>query len=161
LKAIDAYNLFPTSTTGKTVGGLHIKLVNMKHFRYQATLWVASLTSYAMAVSITENYTMCSWARLRAGVIRDTVYLDGCELWWQKTFVDGTTSEPTSDGNVEGNMYLLNFSDPFTIGSTNLSRLFTTKQKAGGAANNIAPNYIDGTMFANNDELYLYGYFVY
>jgi hypothetical protein len=131
----------------------------MKHFRCYTTVWAASLTSYVTAVSITENYTMCSWARLRAGVIRDTVYLDGGELWWQKTFIDGTTSDPTSDGNVEGYMYLLNFSDPFTTGSTNLSGLFTTKQKAGGAANNIAPNYIDGTMFANNDELYLYGYF--
>jgi hypothetical protein len=158
LKVINACNLLPTRTTGKFLGGLHIKLVNMKHFRYYTTLWAASLTSCAVAVSITENYTMCSWARLRAGVIRDTVYLDGGELWWQKAFVDGTTSDPTSDGNVEGYMYLLNFSDPFTIGSTNLSGLFTTKQKAGGAANNIAPNYIDGTMFANNDELYLYGY---
>lgn len=130
----------------------------MKTSWYQAAIWAASFTSCVTAISITENYTMCSWARLRAGVIRDTVYLDGGELWWQKTFVDGTTSDPTDDGNPEGYMYLLNFSDPFTIGSTNLSALFTTMQKAGGAANNIAPNYIDGTMFANNDELYLYGY---
>lgn len=28
---------------------------------------------------------------------------------------------------------------------------------AGGAANNIAPNYVDGVMFANDDEFYLYG----
>jgi hypothetical protein len=28
---------------------------------------------------------------------------------------------------------------------------------AGGAANNIAPNYVEGTMFANDDEFYLYG----
>jgi hypothetical protein len=131
---------------------------DMKLLRYQAVFWAIHLRSCVTAISITENYTMCSWARLRAGSIRDTVYLDGGELWWQKTFVDGTTSDPTSDGNVEGNMYLLNFSDPFTTGSTNLSGLFTTKQKAGGAANNIAPNYIDGTIFANNDELYLYGY---
>jgi hypothetical protein len=130
----------------------------MNLLRSQAALWAICLGSCVTAISITENYTMCSWARLRAGVIRDTVYLDGGELWWQKTFVDGTTSDPTSDGNVEGNMYLLNFSDPFAVGSTNLSSLFTTKQKAGGAANNIAPTYIDGTMFANNDELYLYGY---
>lgn len=28
---------------------------------------------------------------------------------------------------------------------------------AGGAANNIAPNYVDGVMIANDDEFYLYG----
>ena len=119
---------------------------------------MAALSASTVAITINENYTMCSWARLRAGVIRDTLYLDGGELWWQKAFIDGTTSDPTSDGNVDGYMYLLNFSQPFETSSTNLSNLFTTKQKAGGAANNIAPNYIDGTMFANNDELYLYGY---
>lgn len=31
---------------------------------------------------------------------------------------------------------------------------------AGGAANNIAPNYVDGVMFANDDEFYLYGFVV-
>lgn len=118
----------------------------------------AGLAACVSAITINENYTMCSWSRLRAGVVRDTVYLDGGELWWQATFADGTTSDPTSDGNVEGYMYLLNFSDPFTLGQTNISGLFSTKQKAGGAANNIAPTYVDGTMFANNDELYLYGY---
>ena len=114
--------------------------------------------SSSMAISATENYTICNWARLRAAVIRDTLFLDGGELWWQKAFIDGTTSDPFDDGNPQGYMYLLNFSDPFTIGQTNVSGLFTRMQKAGGAANNIAPNYIDGMMFANNDELYLYGY---
>lgn len=117
-----------------------------------------ALSTCAAGITINENYTMCSWARLRAGVIRDTLYLDGGELWWQKAFVDGTTSDPTSDGNVEGDMYLLNFSQPFDSSNTNLSNLFTVLQKAGGAANNLAPTYIDGMMFANDDELYLYGY---
>jgi hypothetical protein len=31
--------------------------------------------------------------------------------------------------------------------------------KAGGIANNIAPTYRDGAMFANDNEFYLYGYF--
>ena len=130
----------------------------MRLTSWKAAVSASVLATCVSAISITENYTICSWSRLRAAVIRDTVYLDGGELWWQKTFVDGTTSDPTSDGNVEGDMYLLNFSDPFTLGTTNISGLFTTLQKAGGAANNIAPTYIDGTMFANNDELYLYGY---
>jgi hypothetical protein len=29
---------------------------------------------------------------------------------------------------------------------------------AGGAASNIAPTYVDGTMFANDNEFYLYGF---
>jgi hypothetical protein len=36
--------------------------------------------------------------------------------------------------------------------------LFKEISKTGGlATNNIAPNYIDGVMFANDDELILYG----
>jgi hypothetical protein len=41
--------------------------------------------------------------------------------------------------------------------SQNISALFGTLSKAGGAANNIAPNMLDGAMLANNDELFLYG----
>ena len=78
-------------------------------------------------------------------------------MWWQTAFVDGTQPVVSNDGNVEGDMYLLNFSVPFDTTKTNLSALFTPKSKAGGAANNIAPNYVDGTIFANDDELYLYG----
>jgi len=109
------------------------------------------------AQSTTENYTICNWARVRAGVVRDALYLDGGELWWQTAFVDGTTPVVSSDGNVAGDMFRLNFSQPFDTATTNLSALFARMPKAGGAGNNIAPNYIDGTMFVNDDELYLYG----
>jgi hypothetical protein len=111
----------------------------------------------AQGVSVNENYTICNWARLRAGVIRDAVYLDGGLLWWQTAFADGTTPVVSSDGNMEGDMFVLNFSTPFNTASTNVSGLFDRLAKAGGAGNNIAPNYIDGTMFANDGELYLYG----
>jgi hypothetical protein len=30
------------------------------------------------------NISMCNWKQLRANVIRDTVYLDGGYLWWQR-----------------------------------------------------------------------------
>jgi hypothetical protein len=109
------------------------------------------------AVSVSENYTICNWARLRAGVVRDALYLDGGELWWQTAFVDGTTPVVSSDGNVAGDMFRLNFSQPYNTATTNLSALFERMPKAGGAGNNIAPNYIDGTMFTNDGELYLYG----
>lgn len=111
----------------------------------------------ATAVDVQQNYTICNWARLRAGVVRDAVYLDGGLLWWQTAFADGTTPVVSSDGNVAGDMFMLNFSTPFNTASTNLSGLLQRMPKAGGAGNNIAPNYVDGTMFTNDGELYLYG----
>ncbi|KAJ9498214.1 hypothetical protein H2202_006365 [Exophiala xenobiotica] len=115
------------------------------------------LAGVVNAVSVQENYTICNWARLRAGVVRDALYLDGGLLWWQTAFADGTTPVVSSDGNVAGDMFRLNFSQPFDTSKTNISALFERMPKAGGAGNNIAPNYVDGTMFFNNDELYLYG----
>lgn len=112
----------------------------------------------ALAVpEVSQNYSICSWARLRAGIIRDTIYLDGGLLWWQTAFVDGATPVVSSDGGVSGDMYRLNLSQPFDLSTTNLSALLEPMAKAGGAGNNIAPNYVDGTMFTNDDELYMYG----
>jgi len=60
--------------------------------------------------------------------------------------------------NPLGFMYTLNLSVPFNS-STNVSSILGTLSKApnGGAANNFAPNYYDGAMLANDDELFLYG----
>ena len=123
----------------------------------QCTVLVGLLTGAAHSISVQENYTICNWARLRAGVIQDALYLDGGLLWWQTAFADGTAPVVSSDGNVEGDMFVLNFSTPFNTAKTNVSGLFDRLAKAGGAGNNIAPNYIDGTMFTNDGELYLYG----
>src|SRR5271156_2506826 len=109
------------------------------------------------SINITQNNTMCSWTQVRAAVIRDTLYLDGGYLWWQGDFVDGSTSDPASDDNLKGDMYLFNFSTPFDTTTTNLTTVFTLMPKSVGAPNNIAPNYMDGTMFANDGELYMYG----
>lgn len=118
----------------------------------------ALLFGQATAISVQENYTICNWARVRAGVVRDALYLDGGLLWWQTAFADGTTPVVSSDGNVAGDMFRLNFSMPFDTTKTNISGLFERMPKAGGAGNNIAPNYVDGAMFTNDDELYLYGF---
>ena len=112
---------------------------------------------FACAIDIQQNYSICNWARLRSGIVRDAIYLDGGQLWWQTAFADGSTPVVASDGNVAGDMWRLNLSTPFDTTKTNLSALLSTMSKAGGAGNNIAPNYIDGTMLTNNDELYLYG----
>jgi hypothetical protein len=60
-------------------------------------------------------------------------------------------------GNVKGLVYSLNLGQPFGP-TTNLTALFKGTSKTGGlASNNLAPNYIDGVMFANDDEFILYG----
>jgi hypothetical protein len=33
-----------------------------------------------------------------AGVVRDTVYIDGGYLWWEPGLADGTYGSPVSDG---------------------------------------------------------------
>ena len=121
------------------------------------TLITLLLVSITIADLTEQNATICNWAQARAGVIRDTVYLDGGEMWWKVGFADGSTNMVTNNGNDQGLLYYLNFSEPFDTTKTNLTALFQSKAKAGGAANNSAPNYVDGTMFANNDELLLYG----
>ncbi|TVY36673.1 Kelch repeat-containing protein, partial [Lachnellula subtilissima] len=107
------------------------------------------------------NTTMCYWDSPRAAVIRDTLYIDGGLLWWKPGMNDGSYGAPTSDGNPLGLVYLLNFSTPFdTSAGQNLSMTaFTNISKAsnGGAANNIGPQYYDGTMFANDYEWITYG----
>jgi hypothetical protein len=61
-------------------------------------------------------------------------------------------------GNPLGLIYTLNFSQSFNM-SQNISALLGTLSKGfnGGAANNIAPNMLDGAMLANDDEFFLYG----
>ncbi|KAI9733699.1 MAG: hypothetical protein M1834_003302 [Cirrosporium novae-zelandiae] len=78
------------------------------------------------------NTTMCSWSQLR-----------------------GQDDEHAALGNTAGLLYYFSFSKSFNTKTVNLGSQSMTK--AGGAANNIAPTYIDGTMFANDYEFCLYG----
>ena len=117
--------------------------------------WLLACAEHTLAApTVEQNYTICSWARLRAGIVRDAIYLDGGLLWWQSAFVDGSTPVVSSDGGVSGDMYRLNLSRPFSTTTTNLSALLDPVPKAGGQGNNIAPNYVDGAMLTNDGELY-------
>ncbi|TGJ86882.1 hypothetical protein E0Z10_g1893 [Xylaria hypoxylon] len=104
------------------------------------------------------NATMCAWKGLRTSQLKDTAYMDGGFLFWTPGFADGGYGVPEQDGNPLGIIYTLNFSMPFNS-STNISSIFNTISKApnGGAANNLAPNYYDGAMLANDSEFFLYG----
>jgi hypothetical protein len=112
----------------------------------------------AIAQSFTSvvNVSMCNWAQLRANIIRDTIYLDGGRLWWQRGMSDGTFDFEQTD-NTLGTIYNLSLSTSFDTKTTNLSSIFGRGSKAGGIANNIAPNYRDGAMLANDFQFILYG----
>ncbi|KAI0132763.1 hypothetical protein BJ170DRAFT_261256 [Xylariales sp. AK1849] len=109
------------------------------------------------------NATMCSWQNARAATLRDTVYIDGGYLWWTPGMADGSYGAPTEDNNPLGLIYTLNFSKPFKTSSntnpSNISEILEVISKApnGNAANNLAPNFFDGAMLANDDEFFLYG----
>ncbi|KAJ5110263.1 hypothetical protein N7532_002908 [Penicillium argentinense] len=101
------------------------------------------------------NLTMCNWQGLRVNVLHDTVFLDGGLLWLMKGYEDGCGS-PINDGNYQGYIYYLNLSTPFNA-SSDFMTVLNNKTVAGGVASNLAPNYVDGFMFSNDDEFYLYG----
>ncbi|KAH6632737.1 hypothetical protein F5144DRAFT_534528, partial [Chaetomium tenue] len=99
---------------------------------------------------------ICQWQQLRAAVLRDTVYLDGGNLWWEPKFADGRTERPVDDRNPLGHMYTLNFSTPFDT-ADNISAILGVLETGGGDTNSRAPTYEDGALLGNNAEFFLYG----
>lgn len=121
----------------------------------QYTVLAVATWNVVAAINLVSqvNISMCNWAQLRANVIRDTIYLNGGSLWWLPGQSDGTYASPENDGNV-GVVYSLNLTMPFDQ-TTNLTSLF--KSMSTPTTNNISSNFIDGAMFANDDEFILYG----
>lgn len=117
------------------------------------------LTVAQFATQVQPNVTICNWAGLRTGIIRDTIYLDGGSLWWQSATDNNGVPVTDNNGGVEGIMFSLNLSYAFdTMTFNQTTSLLQPMSKTGGTAgNNIAPNYRDGALFANNGEFYLYG----
>ncbi|KAK9420210.1 hypothetical protein SUNI508_06738 [Seiridium unicorne] len=105
------------------------------------------------------NATMCLWQNPRVATIKDTAYIDGGWLWWTPGMADGTLGNPVFDGNPLRNVFLLNFSKPFNT-SDNISEIFDLLPiggSNGNALNNLAPNYFDGALLANDHEFFMYG----
>ncbi|KAJ5968493.1 Galactose oxidase/kelch beta-propeller [Penicillium viridicatum] len=96
---------------------------------------------------------MCTWHGLRANILRDTIFLDGGELWYQKGYDDGCV-QYQEDDYLKATIYYLNLTTSFNTKSDFMD-LLGNASVAGGVS--MAPNYVDGTMLANNNELYLYG----
>lgn len=76
--------------------------------------------------------------------MRDALYVNG-------GFIETTIEIPGTPTDT-GAVYALNLSRSFNTSSNDFSALFTM------LPGSIAGTYVDGTMFANNDALYLYGY---
>jgi hypothetical protein len=87
---------------------------------------------------------VCTWTGLRAAIVRDALYVNGGLV--------ATTIEAPGINLDVGGVYALNLSRSFNTSSNNFLALFTM------LPGSTAGTYMDGTMFANNDELYLYGY---
>ncbi|OBT40710.1 hypothetical protein VE00_08916 [Pseudogymnoascus sp. WSF 3629] len=102
------------------------------------------------------NTTMCTWTLPRVGVIRDTAYIDGGQLYWQPSLKDGSPSELLQDQFDHGLVYTLNFSTPFKT-SDNFSSVLTSITSVTGASSDIKPIYYDGALLANDGEFLAYG----
>ncbi|KAF7506675.1 hypothetical protein GJ744_011504 [Endocarpon pusillum] len=111
------------------------------------------------AITTQSNVTFCNWAGLRSGIIRDTIYLDGGGLWWQSATDSHGLPVPVADEDGTGRMFTLNLSYAFNTSTFNetTSLLQPLSKTSGTAGNNIAPDYEDGALFANEGEFYLYG----
>jgi hypothetical protein len=76
----------------------------------------------------------------------------------EEPLLDHHSPSALPDAN-SGRMFSLNLSYAFNIATFNeTTSLLRPLSKTGGtASNNIAPNYVDGALFANDGEFYLYG----
>ncbi|KAI2785974.1 hypothetical protein POX_h09739 [Penicillium oxalicum] len=122
------------------------------------TVWslcVDRATAECSAWQQQVNLSICNWEGVRANILRDSIYLDGGRLWLQQGYADGCVNQ-FNNGNFKGFIYSLNLSTSFNTSSDFLS-VIKNETIAGGTANNLAPNYVDGVMFSNQDEFYLYG----
>jgi hypothetical protein len=89
---------------------------------------------------------VCTWTQLRAATVRDAVYVNGGDLTM--------TVEITGFPGLDGAIYAFNFSQPFEMNNNNnFSALFTRLH-----AQRPMADYWDGTIFATDDKIYLYGY---
>ena len=90
-------------------------------------------------------FDVCTWAQLRAATVRDAVYVNGGDL--------SMTINIPGFGGLDGAIYAFNFSQSFETKNNNFSAFFTRLSAQGPMA-----DYWDGTIFATDEKIYLYGY---
>jgi hypothetical protein len=93
--------------------------------------------------SIAQNdiNNVCTWTQLRAATVRDALYVNGGDL------------ASNAAAGLDGSTYVFNFSQSFDTNQIDFSALFTRLPARIPAA-----DYFDGTMFATDDKIYVYGY---
>ncbi|RDA95068.1 hypothetical protein CP533_2111 [Ophiocordyceps camponoti-saundersi (nom. inval.)] len=121
------------------------------------------------------NTSICYWKQPRAALIRDTVYLDGGEIWWTPGLDTGELAAPSNQGshqlfprcclsgqltkrkgNFQGIVLTYNLTEPFNP-SSNITGLLLKRQLVKANGITASPNAIDGAMLANDNEFFLYG----
>ena len=105
------------------------------------------LLTILIAKSIAHNtdFDVCRWTQLRAATVRDAVYVNGGSLL--------ANFEPPTLPTLDGAIYALNFSQPFKTKNSSFAAFFTPLSSQGPMA-----DYWDGTIFATDEKIYLYGY---
>ena len=91
--------------------------------------------------STAQNYIdhVCTWTQLRAAAVRDALYVNGGDL--------------TGSASLNGSTFVFNFSQSFNTEKRDFSALFRPLPAQSPTA-----DYFDGTMFATDDKIYVYGY---
>ncbi|PHH92811.1 hypothetical protein CDD83_4970 [Cordyceps sp. RAO-2017] len=107
------------------------------------------------------NTTICFWKQPRAALLRDTVYLDGGNIFWTPGLDSGVLGDAVNLGNLQGLVLSYNLSEPFTP-ATNVTEILlkNAETKTRGSKNpglSDFPNAYDGGMLANDAEFFLYG----
>ena len=110
---------------------------------HRVLLLMATFATRSLAQVLTD---MCYWTSPRAASIKGGLYVNG-----------GQWLDLISSPGIQGFTYFLNYSESFnTTGNIGFSSLFTGPTAAG-----LTTSYVDGIMFADEDEYYLYGYVQY
>ncbi|EXJ78248.1 hypothetical protein A1O3_09409 [Capronia epimyces CBS 606.96] len=118
-------------------------------------LRLIAVGSFMSLVAAANVWRLSSWRQPRAAIVRDTLYIDGGDMynatWDGSAWVPGVT--PQGAPQDQGLMYTLFFNKSFHI-DTDFWDLFEPLS-TGGASNN--PLFRNGFMFADDYEFYTYG----
>jgi hypothetical protein len=102
---------------------------------------IYALVAVLAGRSTAQNYIdqVCTWTQLRAAAVRDALYVNGGDL--------------TGSAGLNGSTFVFNFSQSFNSEKRDFSALFRPLPAQSPTA-----DYFDGTMFATDDKIYVYGY---
>ncbi|KAJ5724928.1 hypothetical protein N7493_006656 [Penicillium malachiteum] len=104
---------------------------------------------------VETSWSICNWLSPRVNIVHDIVYIDGGDLVNQLVYSNNCT-QISDDDNYSGYVYTLDLSKSWNT-SSNFSNVMGTLEMAGGGGSNVDPTYVDGVLFANDNEWIGYG----